>query len=131
VGKGFYACASWLWLAAAGCASRVEVPTDPASLDALRPRERAWVFPDTGYAYAGKFFRVESDSLILLGGDESHIGTRLGHIRSVQVRRFDPIKTAWLAGGIASGIAVLYLLLETGVIEQVDETDGPAEDPAG
>jgi hypothetical protein len=112
-----------------GCASRVEVPTDPASLDALRPRERAWVFPEQGSVYSGAFFRVESDSLILLGRDRSHIGTRLGHIRSVQVRRIDPVKTALLAGGIASGVAVLYILLATGVIEQVDEETGPVEGP--
>lgn len=77
MGKRLYACASALLLAAPGCVSRVEVPTDPASLDALRPRERAWVLPEKGPVYSGAFFRVERDSLILLGGDKSHIGTRL------------------------------------------------------
>jgi hypothetical protein len=131
VGKRFRACASGLLLALSGCVSRMEVPTDPATLDALRPRERTWVRPDEGPAYSGAFFRVESDSLILLGGDRSHIGTRLGHIRSVRVRRLDPVRTAWLAGGIASGFATLYLLLATGVIEfeQVEEDKGPVEDP--
>lgn len=125
------ACATGLAASAlCGCTALVDVPTDPATLDALRPRELTRVIPDSGKAYHGRFFRVENDSLILLNEDGKHTGTRLGHIRSVAVWRLSVSKTAWVAGGVVAGLVAIRILLATGVITSVNEDDGPVQDPA-
>jgi hypothetical protein len=113
-----------------GCSALVEVPTDAATLDALRPRELTRVISDSGNAYRGRFFRVESDSLILLGEDGKHKGTRLGHIRSVAVWRLSLSKTAWVAGGVVAGIVAIRILFAAGVLTSVNEDTGPVQDPA-
>lgn len=124
------ACATGLAAAAlCACTALVDVPTDAASLDALRPRELTRVIPDSGKAYRGRFFRVESDSLILLDEERKHIGTRLGHIRSVAVLRLSLSKTAWVAGGVVAGLIAIRILLATGVITSVNEDTGPVQSP--